>query len=75
MPDPTSVNDIQLSPIPGKEYFSIDREWREEFMRLRDRWNAWVLSGPALGLDGHVRAPFSASYMTDLRLPSTKEQR
>lgn len=32
MPDPTSITDIQLSPIPGKKYFSIDREWREEFI-------------------------------------------
>ena len=30
MPDP--ITDIQLSPIPGKKYFSIDREWREEFI-------------------------------------------
>src|SRR5499433_1122758 len=32
MADPTSVKDIDLSPIPGKKYFSIDREWREEFI-------------------------------------------
>jgi glycosidase len=32
MPDPTSVQEIQLAPIPGKKYFSIDREWREEFI-------------------------------------------
>jgi hypothetical protein len=29
MPDPTSVKELDLSPIPGKKYFSIDREWRE----------------------------------------------
>src|SRR5215475_1928101 len=32
MADPTSVKDIDLSPIPGKKYFNIDREWREEFI-------------------------------------------
>src|SRR5262245_51498369 len=32
MADPTSVKDIDLTPIPGKHYFSIDREWREEFI-------------------------------------------
>jgi glycosidase len=29
---PRSVREIDLSPIPGKEYWSIDREWREEFI-------------------------------------------
>ena len=28
----TSVSDIVITPIPGKRYFSIDREWREEFI-------------------------------------------
>jgi glycosidase len=32
MSDPTSVQQVDLSPIPGKTYFSIDREWREEFI-------------------------------------------
>ncbi len=32
MSDPTSVAQIDLTPIPGKKYFSIDREWREEFI-------------------------------------------
>lgn len=27
-----SVQDIDLTPIPGKKYFSIPREWREEFI-------------------------------------------
>ncbi|HYZ30784.1 MAG TPA: alpha-amylase family glycosyl hydrolase [Crenalkalicoccus sp.] len=31
MPVPTSVKDIDLSPPPGRTYFSTDREWREEF--------------------------------------------
>ena len=32
MPDPTSVKELDLSPIPGKKYFTVDREWREEFI-------------------------------------------
>jgi len=32
MSDPTSIAQIDLSPVPGKKYFSIDREWREEFI-------------------------------------------
>jgi glycosidase len=32
MSDPTSVKELDLSPIPGKKYFTIDREWREEFI-------------------------------------------
>jgi len=32
MPDPTSVKEIDLTPIPGKNYFDNEREWREEFI-------------------------------------------
>jgi alpha-amylase len=32
MSDPISIRDVDLTPIPGKPYFSIDREWREEFI-------------------------------------------
>jgi glycosidase len=28
----TSIQQIDLSPLPGKTYFSIEREWREEFI-------------------------------------------
>jgi glycosidase len=27
-----SIQDIDLAPLPGKSYFSIPREWREEFI-------------------------------------------
>src|SRR6185312_6280200 len=30
--DPTSVSQLDLSPIAGKQYFSTSREWREEFI-------------------------------------------
>ncbi len=32
MPDPTSLSQIDLTPIPNKRYFTVDREWREEFI-------------------------------------------
>ena len=28
MPDPLSLNNIDLSPVPGKAYFNTEREWR-----------------------------------------------
>src|SRR5262249_19603659 len=28
----TSVEEIDLNPVPGKTYFNADREWREEFI-------------------------------------------
>jgi alpha-amylase len=32
MPDPTSVAQIDLTPLTGKHYFITEREWREEFI-------------------------------------------
>jgi alpha-amylase len=32
MPAPTSISQIDLTPVPGKQYFSVEREWREEFI-------------------------------------------
>src|ERR1700756_2972586 len=32
MPDPVSLAQIDLTPIPGKQYFTCSREWREEFI-------------------------------------------
>jgi 1,4-alpha-glucan branching enzyme len=32
MPDPSSVKDLDLLPVPGKNYFNIAREWGEEFI-------------------------------------------
>lgn len=32
MPDPTSISQIDLTPVPGKRYFTGEREWREEFI-------------------------------------------
>jgi glycosidase len=32
MPTATSVQQLDLSPVPGKQYFNTDREWREEFI-------------------------------------------
>jgi hypothetical protein len=32
MSHPKKLEDIDLTPIPGKKYYSIEREWREEFI-------------------------------------------
>src|ERR1044071_8200273 len=32
MASPTSIRELDLRPIPGKTYFSLIREWREEFI-------------------------------------------
>ena len=32
MPNPTSLADINLAPIAGKQYFTLERESREEFI-------------------------------------------
>ncbi|MBI5210215.1 MAG: alpha-amylase [Elusimicrobia bacterium] len=32
MAEPKSVDELDLSPLPGKEYWSCGREWREEFI-------------------------------------------
>ena len=50
MPNPTSLSDIDLSPLPGKHYFSTEREWREEFIYflMVDRFHDDQLRVPAL---------------------------
>jgi alpha-amylase len=32
MAPPQFIRDTELTPLPGKTYFTIDREWREEFI-------------------------------------------
>jgi len=32
MPSPTSIQDIDLTPVPRKTYANFEREWREEFI-------------------------------------------
>ncbi len=41
----SSIDDIDLRPLPGKKYFSSDREWREEFIYflLVDRFHDGVV--------------------------------
>ena len=55
MSDPTSVQQVDLSPIPGKTYFSIDREWREEFIYflMVDRFQD-AFSHPVTGATGRT---------------------
>ncbi len=48
---PTTVAELDLAPIPGKQYFHIDREWREEFIYflLVDRFHDASVRTPAAG--------------------------
>lgn len=50
MPDPTSVSEVDLTPIPGKQYFTIEREWREEFIYflMVDRFHDDQVRSPIL---------------------------
>ncbi len=51
MPDLTSISQIDLTPLPGKQYFSAEREWREEFVyflmvdRFQDDANRPIAGG------------------------------
>ena len=53
MPDPISIGDLDLVPIPGKTYFNVDREWREEFIyfllidRFQDGVSRQIATGSA----------------------------
>jgi glycosidase len=53
MPALQSVRDLDLSPIPGKTYLSIAREWREDFIYflLVDRFHDDSDRAPARGPD------------------------
>jgi len=48
MQEPSSVQDIDLTPLPGKTYFSLTREWREEFIYflLVDRFQDDIVRTP-----------------------------
>ena len=50
MPALTKASDIDLTPIPGKRYFDLAREWREEFIYflLIDRFHDSQPRSPAL---------------------------
>ena len=50
MPALTNISEIDLSPIPGKRYFNLEREWREEFIYflLVDRFHDDLARSPVL---------------------------
>jgi glycosidase len=50
MSQPVSLKEIDLAPIPGKQYFNFDREWREEFIYflMVDRFHDDANRNPAL---------------------------
>jgi alpha-amylase len=54
MPDPRSIRDIDLRPIPGKTYWHFPREWREEFIYflMVDRFHDGTDRRPRSGPEG-----------------------
>jgi glycosidase len=59
MSGPQSVAELDLSPIPGKQYWDNDREWREEFIYflLVDRFHDNRERRPVSGKARTVRQP------------------
>ncbi len=57
----SSIQDIDLTPLPGKTYFDIVREWREEFIYflLVDRFHDDTARSPLLqsGRSQGIRVP------------------
>ncbi len=50
MASPTSISQLDLSPLPGKTYFNTTREWREEFIYflMVDRFHDDAARAPVL---------------------------
>ncbi len=46
----TKASDVDLTPIPGKQYFNLEREWREEFIYflMVDRFHDSNVRSPVL---------------------------
>lgn len=61
MPAPTSLSEIDLTPLPGKQYFNLTREWREEFIYfvIVDRFHDSQSRAPELqpGRNAGINAP------------------
>lgn len=61
-----SLKDIDLTPLPGKQYVSIEREWREEFIYflMVDRFHDDRVRMPTLGPGrcSGVKTPDNAFY-------------
>lgn len=49
--EPTSISQLNLAPIPGKQYTTFEREWREEFIYflMVDRFHDSAVRHPQLG--------------------------
>ena len=57
MSDPTSISQLDLSPLPGKTYFNSIRQWREEFIYflLVDRFHDSKPRAPVANGGGRAR--------------------
>src|SRR3954451_18917299 len=61
MDAPTSIDQIDLTPVPNKTYANIEREWREEFIYfvLVDRFHDDTVRAPVAqaGRPAGIQAP------------------
>jgi glycosidase len=66
MPALTSIQDLDLSPLPGKLYFNLNREWREEFIYflMVDRFHDAAARSPLVqpGRSLGITPPDNAFY-------------
>jgi alpha-amylase len=64
MPSLISIEDIDLAPKPGKRYFNLDREWREEFIYflMVDRFHDDRARSPVLGPERSRGIPTSDDF-------------
>ncbi|MFT3934548.1 MAG: alpha-amylase family glycosyl hydrolase [Chitinophagaceae bacterium] len=67
----SSISAIDLTPLPGKQYFNCEREWREEFIyfllidRFHDDTYRLPIIGPARSFG--INVPDNAFYGGNLR--------
>ena len=64
MASPTSIAEIDLRPIPGKSYFQISREWREEliYFLMVDRFHDGVARGSVDGAGRSAGLPAADDF-------------
>jgi len=80
MPAPIKASDIDLTHLPGKQYFNLTREWREEFIYflLIDRFHDDQSRSPTLqaGRTNGINTPddFSAARSAESPITSTTLQ-
>ncbi len=86
MPSISSIQEIDLSPVPGKTYVNFEREWREEFIYflMVDRFHDDQARQPILQTGARTASPrpmtstaakSAASRPTSITSPGSAAQR